>query len=403
MNERKAKKRDAGVEDLELKELVLKDDGSVVVSAEQNYITITTHQSKNGSYTVHNYYNLGMMFANITPTGELDWITIIPKKQLTRNDGAMYNSFSLLVNRDKLRIIYNENPLNFKVTDPRKMKYMVSPKKAMTTLVTINHDGTFSKTPLFPAKEAKTIVIPKFYLNTSADEIIPVLIEALDVASLDTHWMESLRSLYSASFKDEYPDWSLSPFLLIQALNELFFNSPVQYVADVGNNQMWAAHTLRLSESQSAHYSGGLGAMGFALPAAIGVQLSSSAPTVVITGDGGVQLNIQELDVIARDNLPILVVVLNNRTLGMVRNFQEMYFEGRNQTTYWGGHTCSFVGIAAGYNVEGYLVTDLNVIREKIASFISNPRPLLLEIEMLGANECRPRLAYGSALDKQFP
>jgi acetolactate synthase-1/2/3 large subunit len=240
-------------------------------------------------------------------------------------------------------------------------------------------------------------------ITANADEIIPVLIEAFDTALVDTKWLGSLRTLYLASFQDEYPDWQLSPFLLFQTLNELFLYSPVQYVADVGNNQMWAAHSLRLTESQSAHYSGGLGAMGFALPAAIGVQIASSAPTVVITGDGGVQLNIQELDVLARDNLPVLVIVLNNRTLGMVRNFQEMYFEGRNQTTYWGGHSCSFVGIATGYNVESYLVSDLVEIRERINSFITNPRPLLLEIAMLGANECRPRLAYGSALDKQFP
>ncbi|MBT2916982.1 thiamine pyrophosphate-dependent enzyme, partial [Vibrio anguillarum] len=77
---------------------------------------------------------------------------------------------------------------------------------------------------------------------------------------------------------------------------------------------------------QKIHHSGGLGAMGFSLPTAIGVRVVTGNYVVSISGDGGFQLNIQELDVINRDKIPILIIILNNKSLGMVKNFQDMYF-----------------------------------------------------------------------------
>src|SRR5438045_9774145 len=108
---------------------------------------------------------------------------------------------------------------------------------------------------------------------------------------------------------------------------------PLDYVCDVGNHQMWAAHGLRLGREQAVHYSGGMGAMGFGLPAAIGVALQSARRGVLLTGDGSLQVNIQELDTLARLKQDIGIVVMNNRSLGMVKNFQDLYFDGRDQST----------------------------------------------------------------------
>jgi len=216
-------------------------------------------------------------------------------------------------------------------------------------------------------------------------------------------WITELNRCFSQTFVDEYSDWTISPFKLFSVLNETFSNKKVQYVADVGNNQMWAAHTLRLGESQTIHHSGGLGTMGFAIPSAIGVHYASQGPVVVITGDGGAQINIQELDIIARENLPILVLVLNNASLGMVRGFQEMYFEGRNSSTYWQGFSSKFKHIGEAYNIKSFAVDNLVSCDTGMKDFMVNPAPCLIEVIMPDARECRPRLEFGNPIDQQTP
>jgi len=216
-------------------------------------------------------------------------------------------------------------------------------------------------------------------------------------------WFEELNGCFSKTFIDEYADWRISPFKLFGILNDAFKCERIQYVADVGNNQMWAAHTLRLSAGQSVHHSGGLGTMGFSIPSAIGVHYASQGPVIAITGDGGAQLNIQELDIIAREQLPILVMVLNNESLGMVRGFQEMYFEGRNSSTYWQGYSSKFKHIGEAYNIQSFAVDNLSDCEKVIKDFRENPNPCLLEVVMPDARECRPRLEFGNPIDHQAP
>ncbi|WP_222408028.1 thiamine pyrophosphate-dependent enzyme [Yersinia aleksiciae] len=152
-------------------------------------------------------------------------------------------------------------------------------------------------------------------------------------------------------FVDEYEELNISPFKICGILNSSFNDKKVHYITDVGNNQMWAAHSLRLSSGQAIHNSGSLGAMGFEIPTTIGISYTINDLVVVITGDGGALLNIQEIDIIAREKRPILIIVLNNDSLGMVRAFQEMYFDGRDDSTYWNGYSSSFASIANAYNI----------------------------------------------------
>lgn len=221
--------------------------------------------------------------------------------------------------------------------------------------------------------------------------------------SADFSWMDTLTTHWTKKFVNEYPELIISPFNLCSMLNKRFSNKPVHYVTDVGNNQMWVAHSLLLSPSQMIHHSGGLGAMGFAIPTSIGVHYATNGHVVSISGDGGAQLNIQELDIIARENLPILTIVINNESLGMVRAFQEMYFEGRNQSTYWNGYGSSFKELAQAYNMKSMVVKSESEFDEQLLAFINNPSPTLLEIKMSDARECKPRLSFGNSIDKQFP
>jgi acetolactate synthase-1/2/3 large subunit len=166
---------------------------------------------------------------------------------------------------------------------------------------------------------------------------------------------------------------------------------------------MWAAQNLRLSPGQAVHYSGGMGAMGFALPAALGIALQSHGRVVVITGDGSLQINIQELDTLSRLGLDLTVIVMNNSVLGMVKNFQDMYFDGRDQSTRKGYSSPSFTDIATAYRIEAHRAANAAETDRVLDLIAERKGPLLIEIMMDGATECRPRLAFGSKLDEQFP
>lgn len=220
---------------------------------------------------------------------------------------------------------------------------------------------------------------------------------------LDKDWVTELSVRRERADENEYSDWEISPSELFKKLNRILAGIPVDFVCDVGNHQMWAAQNLRLSSGQAVHYSGGMGAMGFALPAALGIAIESKKKVVVITGDGSLQINIQELDTLNRLNLDVTVIVMNNAVLAMVKNFQDMYFEGRNQSTKKGYSSPSFVGIARAYDIAAHQVRSAVEMDQILPLIATNTGPLLIEFMMDGATECRPRLAFGSKLDEQFP
>lgn len=219
----------------------------------------------------------------------------------------------------------------------------------------------------------------------------------------DTTWLVELSSQRDRAQLNEYSGWEISPSEFFKKLNLQLANRPVDYVCDVGNHQMWAAQSLRLSPNQSIHYSGGMGAMGFALPTALGIALQSQNKVVVVTGDGSLQINIQELDTLNRMDLDMTVIVMNNSVLGMVKNFQDMYFDGRDQSTRKGYSNPSFVNVATAYGIEAHRITNSTDMDRILKLITERKGPLLIEIMMNGATECRPRLAFGSKLDEQFP
>ena len=175
------------------------------------------------------------------------------------------------------------------------------------------------------------------------------------------------------------------------------------YVADVGQHQMWAAQSLDFEEHQRFMTSGGMGAMGFALPAGIGAALASG-PAVVIAGDGGFQLNIQELQTIKRNKLPVKIVVINNHCHGMVRQFQESYFKGRYQSTLWGYDAPDFVKVAIAYGIEAGTVDKLEDIESALAKLSADPAaPYLLEVSLDTMTNAYPKLAFGRTFGEMEP
>jgi acetolactate synthase-1/2/3 large subunit len=221
--------------------------------------------------------------------------------------------------------------------------------------------------------------------------------------NLDQNWLLDLTEQRDRAEPNEYTDWKISPSDLFKKLNVSLATQPVDYVCDVGNHQMWAAQSLRLSPSQAVHYSGGMGAMGFAFPAALGIAVQSRKKVVVITGDGSMQINIQELDTLNRLGLDLTIIVMNNAVLGMVKNFQDMYFDGRDQSTKKGYSSPSFTEIAKAYGIEAHRADNAADMTRLVNVIADHQGPLLIELMMEGATECRPRLAFGSKLDEQFP
>ena len=108
------------------------------------------------------------------------------------------------------------------------------------------------------------------------------------------------------------------------------------YVIDIGLHQMWAAQSLEPKANQRVLPSGGMDVMGFALPAGVGVAYATNSFVMVIVGDGGFQTNLQTVETVVRNRLPLKIVVFNNPSLGMVRQFQQSYFDSRYQSTVWG-------------------------------------------------------------------
>ena len=179
------------------------------------------------------------------------------------------------------------------------------------------------------------------------------------------------------------------------------------YLADVGSHQMWAAQSLELKKDQKFLTSGGMGAMGFSLPAGIGACIAlDKEPVIVIIGDGCMQINIQELQTIVRNKLPIKIIVLNNRTLGMIRQFQDSYFESRYQSTYWGYDAPDFAKVAIAYGIEAKTIENSEDVYEAIDWLWTNEnqnQPQLLQVMIDPHTNTYPKIAFGRPITEMEP
>lgn len=233
----------------------------------------------------------------------------------------------------------------------------------------------------------------------SMQEIIQAIGTLTEKASFDfSNWIEVCRKI-----KSELADTDGSATgQLVENLSGYFPENAV-ITTDVGQNQVWVAQSARLKQGQQVLFSGGHGAMGYSLPAAIGAYYASRNTVICISGDGGFQMNIQELQFIAREQLPIKIVILNNDALGMIRHFQEMYFEGNYyQTKPAGGYTApNFAKVAEGYGIRS-VQWNMNEIPDIIPQFEDN-EPFLAEIMIDENTYVFPKLEFGKPNQDQEP
>ncbi|MCL6273216.1 biosynthetic-type acetolactate synthase large subunit [Muricauda sp. 2012CJ35-5] len=168
-------------------------------------------------------------------------------------------------------------------------------------------------------------------------------------------------------------------------------------VTDVGQHQMIACRYAKFKESKSNITSGGLGTMGFALPAAIGAKMGAMDREVVaIIGDGGYQMTIQELGVIFQHNVPVKIVVLNNDHLGMVRQWQELFFESRYASTVMTNP--DFVKIAEGYHIKSRRVVERSDLKDAVVEMIASKDPYFLEVRVEKEDNVFPMIPSGASV-----
>jgi acetolactate synthase I/II/III large subunit len=196
----------------------------------------------------------------------------------------------------------------------------------------------------------------------------------------------------------------------IRFLDELFSRLPQDNViiADVGQHQMWAAQRYRSSSPRGFITSGGLGAMGFALPAAVGVQLAKPDTCVLcVSGDGGFQMNIQELATVHRLGLPIKMVIVDNKYLGMVRQWQQLFY-ARNYAETDLSDNPDFVEIAKAYKIHGWRLNEAAMAEYPVSTetgdlidgFLRSPHAELLVFDCAPEANVYPMVPAGAALSE---
>ncbi|RYD83224.1 MAG: hypothetical protein EOP53_01480 [Sphingobacteriales bacterium] len=172
MSERKARKNNSELQNYDLRKLITKEDGGSVLVAEQYYVVEHTYTDKNGTHTTYYYHYNDVILVDIAKSGEINWVSRIPKMQVTANDGGYYSSFAICVYKDKINLVYNDNKKNIEKYDPKKLRSMGKVKKTVTMLVTVDSKGKYTKTPLFTNKKKAAIARPKLYLQTTKDEMV---------------------------------------------------------------------------------------------------------------------------------------------------------------------------------------------------------------------------------------
>ena len=193
----------------------------------------------------------------------------------------------------------------------------------------------------------------------------------------------------------------MNPNEVVRAATTAFPSARV-IVTDVGQNQLWTAQSAIIHAETRFLSSSGLGAMGFALPAAISAAMETGE-TLLIAGDGGFQMNIQELQNVAHEALPIRMIVLNNQCLGMVRQFQGTYLEGRFQSTVWGYSAPDFTRVAQAYDIPARTISTMDESADAFAWMKDQNGPCLLQVMLDPQTDLYPKVRFGSPLSEMEP
>jgi len=232
-------------------------------------------------------------------------------------------------------------------------------------------------------------------------ETLPLLTELINQKTYP-NWLERFREFHKQEEETcIIPELNptgetLSMGEVIKGLNQLTRGDSVM-VTDVGQHQMVACRYAKLNHTKSNITSGGLGTMGFALPAAIGAKFGAPARTVIaVIGDGGFQMTIQELGTVMQTQVEIKIIVLNNNFLGMVRQWQQLFHDRRY--SFVEISSPDFVQVAKGYHIDGRCVSKREELKEALAEMLNHKGPYVLEVMVGKENNVFPMVPQGCSV-----
>jgi len=243
-------------------------------------------------------------------------------------------------------------------------------------------------------KNVSTAVMVAGDVKSTLQKALP-LVQACDTAD----WLKQLDA-----WKQAYPytyqkGAELKPQEVIEMLFETTQGEAI-VTTDVGQHQMWVAQYYKFKHARSLISSGGLGTMGFGFPAAIGAKVAHPDRTVIaVVGDGGFQMTNQELAIVNQYNIPVKVVILNNQCLGMVRQWQETFYDSRYSQI---DLTCSpdFVKLAEAYGVKGMRATTSEEAKTVWAEALAYDGPVVIDFRVANMENVWPMVAPGDTLDQ---
>lgn len=251
--------------------------------------------------------------------------------------------------------------------------------------------------------EINKIVKPAVAIQGDCKESLSMLTAAIQAKTHDS-WMGKFRELEMEE-KEAVVRHDISPTKVGLTMGEVVHHinqykaDDAVLVTDVGQHQMIAWRYFNFKKSRTQVTSGGLGTMGFALPAALGAQLADySRQVICVVGDGGIQMTIQELGTIKQTKAPVKIVLLNNNYLGMVRQWQQMFFDKRYSFTELDNP--DFVKLSEAYGIKAQKVTDRAQLQEAVEDMLIHDGPYFLEVVVEKEDNVFPMIATGCSVEE---
>ena len=231
-------------------------------------------------------------------------------------------------------------------------------------------------------------ILPKLTREYRALETDPTRLEG---------WWQRIKG-----WQDKHPlayedstDSEIKPQYMVEAMYEATGGDAI-ITSDVGQHQMWAAQYYHFAKPRRWLNSGGLGTMGVGLPFALGAQVACpDVPVVCLAGDGSLQMNSQELATAVADNIPVKIFLMNNFFFGMVRQWQELFWDGRYSAVHQKGP--DWVKLAEAYGATGMRATEKETLVEQMREAIATPGPVLLDVHVTKEENCYPMIPAGQA------
>lgn len=242
--------------------------------------------------------------------------------------------------------------------------------------------------------------------NANAELVLAELLKLVASKESISMWGEWLDDAKAIRSKLQNFDEGLAermPNKIIELISDYAKEDEI-VTADVGQHQVWVAQSFRFKEKQNVLFSGGHGAMGFSLPAGIGAAIGTKRHAMVLVGDGSFQMNIQELQWVYREQIPMTIIVLNNASLGLIQQQQDDMFSGTYAaSTSESGYTVpDFAAVASAYKIDSYVAESPESLKEILDS-LDTSKPALIDLRLDVKSRAFPKTNFGEAMYNQRP